>query len=297
VTRHYLDKPIAKGQRFESACADLVLKAVTETAGGVLVFLPGEGEIRRVAALIKDRLPKDCDVRPLYGAMPFAQQRAAIAPVASGRKVVLATSIAETSLTIEDIYAVVDAGRSRRARFDPGSGMSRLVTERVSKAEATQRAGRAGRVAAGDAYMLWTKGEEGAFAAFPPAEIEAADLAPLALDLAQWGSDELAFLTPPPENALAEARSLHFAWQGDGSASAASEVGAHVALRRSSGGAIGCVVERARSGGWTTGGHCAQLETDNRKRAADQVRNSAPCEGVGRRACTFRRRAACACLP
>jgi len=208
VTRHYLDKPIAKGQRFESACADLVLKAVTETAGGVLVFLPGEGEIRRVAALIKDRLPKDCDVRPLYGAMPFAQQRAAIAPVASGRKVVLATSIAETSLTIEDIYAVVDAGRSRRARFDPGSGMSRLVTERVSKAEATQRAGRAGRVAAGDAYMLWTKGEEGAFAAFPPAEIEAADLAPLALDLAQWGSDELAFLTPPPENALAEARSL-----------------------------------------------------------------------------------------
>ena len=208
VTRHYLDKPIPKGQRFEAACADLVIKAVAQTKGGVLVFLPGEGEIRRVATAVEGRLPKDCDVRPLYGAMPFAKQRAAIAPVASGRKVVLATSIAETSLTIEDIWAVVDAGKSRRARFDPGSGMSRLVTERVSKAEATQRAGRAGRVAAGDAYMLWTKGEDGALAAFPPAEIEAADLAPLALDLAQWGSDDLAFLTPPPEAALAEARAL-----------------------------------------------------------------------------------------
>ena len=208
VTRHFLDKPIPKGQRLEAACADLVIKAVADTDGGVLVFLPGEGEIRRVASAIEGRLPKDCAVRPLYGAMPFAQQRAAIAPVTSGRKIVLATSIAETSLTIEDIWAVVDAGKSRRARFDTGSGMSRLVTERVSKAEAAQRAGRAGRVAAGDAYMLWTKGEDGALAAFPPAEIEAADLAPLALDLAQWGSDDLAFLTPPPEAALAEARGL-----------------------------------------------------------------------------------------
>jgi len=160
VTRHFLAKPRGKDQRLEAACADLVLRAVAETDGGVLVFLPGEGEIRRVAAALDGRLPDDCAVRPLYGALPFAKQRAAIAPVASGRKVVLSTSIAETSLTIEDIRAVVDAGLSRRARFDPGSGMSRLVTERVSKAEATQRAGRAGRVAAGAAYALWTKGEE-----------------------------------------------------------------------------------------------------------------------------------------
>jgi ATP-dependent helicase HrpB len=140
--------------------------------------------------------------------MPFAEQRRAIAPETAGRKVVLATSIAETSLTIEDIRVVVDAGRARRARFDPSSGMSRLVTEPVSKAEATQRAGRAGRVAEGVAYRLWTQGAHGALPAFPPAEIEAADLAGLALELAIWGSEALAFLTPPPEGALAEARAL-----------------------------------------------------------------------------------------
>jgi ATP-dependent helicase HrpB len=120
----------------------------------------------------------------------------------------LATSIAETSLTIEDVRVVVDGGRARRARFDAGSGMSRLVTERVTKAEATQRAGRAGRVAEGVAYKLWSKGEDGALAAFPPAEIEAADLTGLALELAVWGSDGLPFLTAPPEGTLNEARAL-----------------------------------------------------------------------------------------
>ncbi len=208
VTTHYLERATPKGVWLETATADLILEAVRDTKGGVLVFLPGEGEIRRVAANLNGRLPKDCDVRPLYGALPFAAQRKAIAPVTSGRKIVLSTSIAETSLTIEDIRVVVDAGRARRARFDPGSGMSRLITERVSKAEATQRAGRAGRVAPGDAYCLWTKGENGALPAFAPAEIEAADLAGLALELAAWGSDDLAFLTPPPEGALDEARSL-----------------------------------------------------------------------------------------
>ncbi|EBA13007.1 ATP-dependent helicase HrpB [Roseobacter sp. CCS2] len=208
VTTHFLDRAMPKTQRLEAATADLVIKAVQDTHGGVLVFLPGEGEIRRVASQLDGRLPPDCDVRPLYGALPFAQQRKAIAPIRDGRKIVLSTSIAETSLTIEDIRVVVDAGRARRARFDPGSGMSRLVTERVSKAEATQRAGRAGRVAEGDAFCLWTKGEHGALPAFAPAEIEAADLADLALELAVWGSDDLAFLTPPPEGALAEARAL-----------------------------------------------------------------------------------------
>ena len=208
VDVRYLDKAVPKEMRFEQAAADLVGKAVAETTGGVLVFLPGEGEIRRVGALLQGRLPADCTIRPLFGAMPFAEQRKALAPQSDGRKIVLATSIAETSLTIPDIRVVVDAGRARRARFDPGSGMSRLVTEPVSKAEATQRTGRAGRVAEGVAYRLWTKGAHGALPAYPPAEIETADLTGLALELAIWGSDDLAFLTPPPEGALAEARAL-----------------------------------------------------------------------------------------
>ncbi len=208
VEAKWLPRPLPKDRKFEVALADLVAEAVAETEGGVLVFLPGEGEIRRVQGLLDGRLPEGCAVRPLFGALPFAEQRAAIAPVPSGRKVVLATSIAETSLTIEDIRVVVDGGRSRRARFDAGSGMTRLVTERVTRAEATQRAGRAGRVAAGVAYKLWAKAEDGALLAFPPAEIEAADLTGLALELANWGSDDLAFLTPPPEGALAEARAL-----------------------------------------------------------------------------------------
>lgn len=208
VTTHHLPKPTAKGVRLENACADLIAEVAATTDGSILTFLPGAGEIRKTASLLAGRLPPDMVIRPLYGAMPFKDQRAAIAPAATGRKLVLSTSIAETSLTIDGITAVVDAGRSRRARFDPGSGMSRLVTEKVSRAEATQRAGRAGRLAPGDAYRLWTKGEEGALAAFPPAEIEAADLAPLALELAQWGSDDLAFLTPPPPGALGEARAL-----------------------------------------------------------------------------------------
>ncbi|MCL7406582.1 ATP-dependent helicase HrpB [Marivivens sp.] len=204
----YLERPLDKARRLEAATADLIVDAVAQTEGGVLVFLPGEGEIRRTEAALQGRLPKECDVRPLYGALPFAQQRAAIAPVSSGRKIVLSTSIAETSLTIEDIRVVVDAGRARRSRYDPSSGMARLVTERVSKAEATQRAGRAGRVAAGTCYRLWTKGEDGALQAFPPAEIEATDLAGLALEMALWGAADLPFLTPPPEGTLAEAQAL-----------------------------------------------------------------------------------------
>ena len=208
VEPRWLERPLRKEVRFDHAAADLVAHAVNESQGGVLVFLPGEGEIRRVQARLDGRLPSDCAIRPLYGALPFAEQRAAIAPVTAGRKVVLATSIAETSLTIEDIRVVVDCGKSRRARFDPGSGMSRLITERVTRAEATQRAGRAGRVAAGVAYKLWSKGEDGALTAFPPAEIEAADLTGLAVELAVWGEEGLPFLTPPPEHALSEARML-----------------------------------------------------------------------------------------
>ncbi len=208
VDTHWLDKPLPKGQRYEHSVAALVESAAAETEGSILVFLPGEGEIRRVEAQL--HLPSDCTVRPLFGAMPFKDQRAAIEPATIGRKVVLATSIAETSLTIQDVRVVVDGGRARRARFDPSSGMSRLVTERVTKAEAEQRRGRAGRVAEGTCYRHWTKGEEGGLLPFPPAEIEAADLTGLALELALWGAapGDLAFLTPPPEGAMAEAQAL-----------------------------------------------------------------------------------------
>ncbi len=210
VELRWLDRPLGAQARRLDALVDLVVQAERETTGGMLVFLPGEEEIRRAEAALARRLPADCMLRPLFGALPFAAQRAAIAPVEAGRKVVLATSIAETSLTIPDIRVVVDMGQARRARFDPGAGMSRLVTERVTRAEATQRAGRAGRVAEGTCYRLWSKGEEGALASYPPAEIEAADLTGLALELAVWGAEpgELAFLTPPPDGTMAEARAL-----------------------------------------------------------------------------------------
>ncbi|MDF1716709.1 MAG: ATP-dependent helicase HrpB [Antarcticimicrobium sp.] len=213
VETRWLDRPLGPKARRTDALVDLVVQAEQETrgtGGGLLVFLPGEREIRQAEAALTKQLPGGCHVRPLYGALPFAAQRAAIQPATEGRKVVLATSIAETSLTIQDVRVVVDMGQARRARFDPGSAMSRLVTEKVTRAEATQRAGRAGRVAEGVCYRLWTKGEEGALAAFPPAEIAAADLTGLALELALWGASEadLAFLTPPPAGALGEARAL-----------------------------------------------------------------------------------------
>ncbi len=208
VVPQWLKKPTPKETRFEVAMADLILHALTEAEGSLLAFLPGEGEIRRTQALIDARVPKDTTVHPLFGAMDFKAQRAAITP-SEQRKVVLATSIAETSLTIPDIRIVVDGGRSRRAQFDANSGMSRLVTEKVTRAEAIQRAGRAGRVASGTAYKLWTKGEDGALAAFPPPEISSGDLAGFALELAVWGSEEgLRFVTPAHEGRLSEARSL-----------------------------------------------------------------------------------------
>ncbi|MFV0512691.1 MAG: ATP-dependent helicase HrpB [Jhaorihella sp.] len=213
VQTRWLDRPLGPMTRRGDALADLVVRAEAETrdaGGAMLVFLPGEAEIRRAGAALAHRLPPGCVLRPLYGALPFADQRAAIAPQKAGRKVVLATAIAETSLTIEDVRVVVDMGLARRARFDPGSGMARLVTERATRAEAEQRRGRAGRVAEGVCYRLWTRGEDGALAAFPPAEIEAADLTGLALELALWGCEPgaLPFLTQPPAPAMAEARAL-----------------------------------------------------------------------------------------
>jgi len=208
VETRWLDRPLPAGARLVPEAARLIAEAEAATralGGTILAFLPGEGEIRRIMAALD--LP--AEVVALYGAMEFKAQQAVLRP-AAGRRVVLATSIAETSLTIPDVKVVVDAGRARRARFDPGSGMSRLVTERVSRAEAEQRRGRAGRVAPGICYRMWARAEEGALPAFAPPEIAVADLAGLALELAIWGSDgsDLAFLTPPPEAALAEARAL-----------------------------------------------------------------------------------------
>ncbi|QYK41321.1 MAG: ATP-dependent helicase HrpB [Paracoccaceae bacterium] len=206
VETHWLARPLPADARWETEAARLLLDAVDATEGGVLCFLPGEGEIRRVARLVEGRLPAGCLVQPLFGALSLAEQRAVLSPLPQGRKVVLATSIAETSLTIPDVRVVVDAGRARRARFEPATGLGRLVTERVSRAEAEQRRGRAGRVAPGVCYRLWARAEEGALPAFAPPEIATADLTALALDLALWGASDLPFLTAPPAAALTEAR-------------------------------------------------------------------------------------------
>ena len=177
VETRWLDRPwsgaAGRGPRLDEAVADLVLAALAEAEGGALVFLPGQAEIARTAARLAPRLPPGVVLQPLHGGLPFAEQRRALAPLTAGRRLVLATAIAETSLTIPDVRLVVDAGRARRARFDPGSGMTRLVTERVTRAEAEQRRGRAGRVAPGWCYRLWTRGEEGALALYPPPEIAA----------------------------------------------------------------------------------------------------------------------------
>jgi len=195
--------PPPLGTPFDKAMARLVGRALDQEDGGILVFLPGEGEIRRVADLLRaSSPPDDVDLIPLYGGLTMAEQQHAIAPTATGRrKVVLATNIAETSLTIDGIRVVVDCGLRRFVRYDAGAGMARLETGRISKASATQRAGRAGRLEAGVCYRLWNAAEERGFAAFDPPEIVEADLTALALSLAQWGvrdPTELTWLDPPP---------------------------------------------------------------------------------------------------
>ncbi|HMB37668.1 MAG TPA: ATP-dependent helicase HrpB, partial [Wenzhouxiangellaceae bacterium] len=195
-------RPPARQQRPADAAAACVRHALDNQPGSLLVFLPGIGEIRAVHDRLEGTLAPDVDLQPLYGALNPAAQDAAIAPAQAGRrKVVLATAIAETSLTIEGIRVVVDAGLARRARFDPGSGMTRLITTRVSRAAAEQRAGRAGRVEPGICYRLWRASEQKTLAAFTPPEILEADLAGLVLELAHWGTrspDELTWLNPPP---------------------------------------------------------------------------------------------------
>jgi ATP-dependent helicase HrpB len=188
-----------------AACAT----AQRETSRDVLVFLPGAPEIHATARAL-DGI--DAQVLPLHGSLPFAEQQRAIRAAPDGtRKIVLSTSVAETSLTIDGVDAVVDSGWSRRARFDPRRGMGGLVTTRVSQASADQRRGRAGRVAPGRCYRLWTEAEHAQLAAFDPPEILTADHVPLALDLVRWGDADgtgLRWLDAPPVASLHAARVL-----------------------------------------------------------------------------------------
>lgn len=187
-----------------------VLSALSQTSGDILVFLPGAGEIRRCERLLKERVGAEVMIAVLYGDLPFAAQEQAILP-AGRRKVVLATNIAETSLTIEGVRVVVDTGFSRQLCFDPSTGLNRLESLRISAASAEQRAGRAGRVAPGICFRLWTEHTQATLLPFTPPEIRVSDLTPLALDLALWGVGDpasLSFLDAPPAAHLAEGRAL-----------------------------------------------------------------------------------------
>jgi ATP-dependent helicase HrpB len=187
-------------------------RALDETDGGVLVFLPGAGEIHRVQRMLGEvDLPGEVSVHPLHGSLPLPEQDIALAvPTPGQRKVVLSTDLAESSLTVEGITAVVDSGLARAPRFDTRTGMTRLTTVSISRASADQRAGRAGRTGPGIAWRLWSKVEHAARRPHIDPEITQVDLAELALELATWGTnaDALAFLDPPPERALREARAL-----------------------------------------------------------------------------------------
>lgn len=197
----------------ERQVADAVLRAIESEDGSVLAFLPGAAEIRRTADQLKERIrDSTIDIVPLYGALDSDVQDRAISPAPKGsRKIVLATSIAETSLTIEGVRIVVDSGLARVPKYEPALGLSRLETVRVSRASADQRRGRAGRTEPGVAYRLWAEPETQALIPFATPEILESDLSGLILDLAVWGvkdPSKLAWLDPPPEPAIAEARNL-----------------------------------------------------------------------------------------
>jgi len=197
--------------RLPVTVAAAVQRALEEQTGDALVFLPGAGEIRRTQELLQGALDASVDVLPLYGDLPWERQQQAIAAPGQRRRVVLATPIAETSLTIEGVRIIVDSGYARVPQFDPVSGLSRLVTQRISRASSEQRAGRAGRTAPGVCYRLWSETTQRGLVPQSVPEIRSADLAPLALELAAWGVQDvarLAWLDPPPPPALAQARDL-----------------------------------------------------------------------------------------
>ena len=209
-TRHLGRDP---RERIDDAVLRAILRALAEEKDSILVFLPGQAEISRLAAQLGEKIrDASVDICPLYGAMDRAAQDRAIKPAAAGRrKIVLATSIAETSLTIDGVRVVIDSGLVRAPRFEPDLGLTRLETLRVSRAAADQRRGRAGRTAPGVCYRLWEEAATGSLPAFAQPEIFSADLSGLLLDLAAWGArdpGELAWLDPPPAPAVTEARAL-----------------------------------------------------------------------------------------
>jgi ATP-dependent helicase HrpB len=189
-----------------------ILRALKQQSGDILVFLPGTGEIKTTQRLLSEQVDSRIEICPLYGDLTKEAQDRAIQPSKKAkRRIVLSTSIAETSLTIEGISTVVDSGWSRLPQFDPNSGLTRLATLRVSRAGADQRAGRAGRLGPGVCYRLWTQSEQTKLPPYTPAEILGADLAPLALELANWGISDpttLNWLDMPPKGAYAQAQEL-----------------------------------------------------------------------------------------
>ncbi|MEM8701283.1 MAG: ATP-dependent helicase HrpB, partial [Pseudomonadota bacterium] len=210
VTTRYLGRD--PKTRIEPQIVRAVHQALNEETGSLLVFLPGQGEIRRVADLLSGKIPAHCTVAPLYGGLDAKAQDAAIRPVETGaRKIVLASAIAQTSLTIEGVRVVIDSGLARVPRYEPQTGLTRLETVRVSRASADQRRGRAGRTEAGVCYRLWDEAQTIALPAAEAPEILEADLTGLVLDLAAWGTLDpasLAFADPPPPAAWTEAKSL-----------------------------------------------------------------------------------------
>jgi ATP-dependent helicase HrpB len=211
VGHHYL--PREPDGRIPEVAASAVRRALKEESGDILLFLPGAGEIRRTLDLLRaESACTGIDLYPLYGDLPHSEQERAIRPSPAGRrKVVLTTNIAETSLTIEGVRVVIDSGWQRIPRFDPRSGLTRLETVRVSRASATQRAGRAGRLEPGVCYHLWSETTQQGLVPYNNPEIIEADLAPLALELAQWGVADAAtlrWLDAPPAAALTQAQQL-----------------------------------------------------------------------------------------
>jgi len=206
-------RPYQSGEFIETRVVQTCWNALEDQAGSILVFLPGQAEIRRVHQQLAEQLEGYQDVMlcPLHGELDLNAQREAMNPAPAGkRKVVLATNIAETSLTIEGVRVVIDSGLERVPRFDPGSGMTRLDTQRISRASAAQRAGRAGRLEPGTCYRLWSETQHDQLAGYSDTEILQADLSSLALQLARWGvaPDQLKWLDIPPAAAFSQARDL-----------------------------------------------------------------------------------------
>ena len=272
----------------EPQVAETIVRAIRAERGSVLAFLPGAAEIRRIQALLADRVEAGTDLVPLYGALGGDEQARAIEPARLGRrKIVLATSIAETSITIEGVRIVVDSGLARVPRYEPDVGVTRLETVRVSRAAADQRRGRAGRTEPGVCYRLWDEPQTAALEPFARPEILAADLSSFALDLAAWGTDadKLAFLDPPPRAALTEAKALLAALGAVDESGRITEEGRQLRRLPLQPRLARMVVDAARIGQGTLAAEVATLigerglggdDTDMRERLATLQRDRSP---------------------